>query len=203
MANITTVDYEAMPGQAARMRTTGQAMNSELTQIYEQVTNMRSNWYGKRYNELTVQFNNLIPTFNEMLKLVITEIPFALETIANNYAHVDGTSVAAPQQVSPQTISEISPDSSVGMRFITGEVENTRNTVVSKFQNTKEQMQEMSNILASVTWQSEASEAFRSRFNTLKSQIDSSIEEINKTFTNLMRQALDDMEATEKANTVQ
>ena len=81
MARISEVDYEAIPGQAAQMRSLGQALNSEMTTAYQSVAAMHESWYGIRYNALVKEFNNLIPIINEMLKLVVQEIPFALETI--------------------------------------------------------------------------------------------------------------------------
>ena len=132
-----------------------------------------------------------------------SKIPVYQKSIASNYARVDGTNVAAPQQISQQEISEISHDSSIGMRFITGDVENIRNQVETKFKSVMDHMNNMQTVLNGVTWESEASEAFRSRFATLKGQIDQAIEQINKSFVTLMNQTLEDMAATEQANTVQ
>ena len=54
-----------------------------------------------------------------------------------------------------------------------------------------------------VDWQSEASESFKARFAQLKSDILASFDNINNQFTKLMTQTQQDIEATEKANTVQ
>ena len=54
-----------------------------------------------------------------------------------------------------------------------------------------------------VEWQSEASESFKARFAQLKTNIIASFENINNEFTKLMTQTQQDIEATEKANTVQ
>ena len=48
MAKITTVDYEAIPGKAAQMRSQGQELNNQLTTVYQDVANMHNVWYGKR-----------------------------------------------------------------------------------------------------------------------------------------------------------
>ena len=83
MAKIDHVDYEAMPRQAKAMREYALELNNELRTAYSNVGEMHNSWYGVRYNELVKDFNELIPQVNDLLKLVVTEIPFAVETIAN------------------------------------------------------------------------------------------------------------------------
>ena len=56
---------------------------------------------------------------------------------------------------------------------------------------------------AQIQWQSEASDAFRSTFTRLKSQIISSFENIKSQFTNLMNQTQQDIQSAETSNTVQ
>ena len=89
MARIDHVDYEAMPRQAKAMREYALELNSELRAAYTNIGEMHNSWYGVRYNELVKDFNELIPQINDLLKLVVTEIPFAVETVANNYAQAD------------------------------------------------------------------------------------------------------------------
>ena len=66
MANITSVDYEAMPSQANQMRNYGQELNTELTNAYNSISEMHNSWYGKRYNSLVEQFNKMAPDINEL-----------------------------------------------------------------------------------------------------------------------------------------
>ena len=53
-----------------------------------------------------------------------------------------------------------------------------------------------------IKWQSEASEAFKARFMKLKKNIVDAFDSIENSFTKLMQQTLDDIQATENANTV-
>ena len=106
MARIMNVDYEAIPGKAQQMRSQGEELNTELTTAYQSITDMHNAWYGKRYNELVKSFNNIIPQINEMLQLVVGDIPFALETVANNYSQADkGSNVTSANNTAPKKIS--------------------------------------------------------------------------------------------------
>ena len=101
MARIDHVDYEAMPRQAKAMREYALELNSELRAAYTNIGEMHNSWYGVRYNELVKDFNELVPQVNDLLKLVVTDIPFAIETIANNYAQADkGQNVTSAEETS-------------------------------------------------------------------------------------------------------
>ena len=204
MAKIMTVDYEAIPGQASQMRSLGQTLNAELTNAYASITDMHAHWYGKRYNSLVQIFNNLIPQLDELLELVVGEIPFTLETIANNYSQADrGSNATSANKTAPNKIATIPISNDVGMRFLTQEVVAVQQSVSKNFKNSVDNMNAIENVYNGVTWQSEAADAFRARFQKLKSEIIASFEDINAQFTSLMTQTQEDIQNTESANTVQ
>ena len=204
MAQIMNVDYEAMPNQAKQMREYAKELNSTLKVAYSNVQEMHNSWYGMRYNELVKDFNELSPKLNKLLDLVVKEIPFALETIANNYAQADrGQNVTSAQETVPNIIEELPIMNDVGMRFITNDVANTQRIISEKFEASKDLMNKIEAEYAKVQWQSEASDSFKSRFAQLKSEIMASFDNINTQFVNLMNQTQQDIETTEKANTVQ
>ena len=119
MARIDHVDYEAMPRQAKAMREYALELNSELRAAYTNIGEMHNSWYGVRYNELVKDFNELIPQINDLLKLVVTEIPFAVETVANNYAQADkGQNVTSAEETSANNIENLPITNDVGMRFM-------------------------------------------------------------------------------------
>ena len=203
MAKIQNVDYEAMPKQAKQMRTYGQQLNTQMTNAYKSIENMHNSWYGKRYNELVKQFNNLTTQINEMLTLVVTDIPYALETVANNYSQADrGTNATSAQKTSHKKVTNLTIHNDVGMKFVTSNVESVQKSVSTNFKNAKDQMNKIQAEYTKIKWQSEASEAFKSKFNKLKQNIISSFENIESQFTKLMTQTKNDIEKTEKANTV-
>lgn len=204
MAKIQTVDYEKMPSEAKQMRQEGNVLNNEMTTAYNSVKEMHSSWYGKRYNELAKSFNNMIPQLNELLELVVREIPSTLETIANNYSQADrGQNATTVDNTSAKKIENITITEDVGMRFITSTVESVQQQVERNFQKSIEQMNKIESIFNQVTWESEAADAFRNKFNKLKSNIIESFNEIKSQFTKLMNQTKEDIQSAETANTVQ
>lgn len=204
MAKIDHVDYEAMPRQAKAMREYALELNNELRTAYSNVGEMHNSWYGVRYNELVKDFNELIPQVNDLLKLVVTEIPFAVETVANNYAQADkGQNVTSAEETSANNIENLPITNDVGMRFMTSDVANTQRNVSAKFDSSKELMNKIESEYNRVDWQSEASESFKARFEKLKNDILSAFDNINNEFSKLMTQTQEDIENTEKSNTVQ
>lgn len=203
MARIQNVDYEAIPGQAAQMRQIGQELNSQLTTAYSNITNMHSSWYGERYNSLVREFNKIIPQINELLELVVGQFPYTLEVIANNYSQADkGANVTSAQNTAPNKISDIPISNDVGMRFLTSEVQNIQSQVSSNLDNAKAKMDSIQSVYSQIQWQSEASEAFKSTFTRLKTQITESFENIKSQFTTLMNQTQEDIQSAESSNTV-
>ena len=203
MAKIQNVDYEAMPRNAKQMRSYGQQLNTEVTNAYNSVRDMRSSWYGKRYNELVKHFNNMIPQINEMLQLVVTDIPVTLEKVANNYSQADrGSNATTVENTTPKKITNIEIHNDVGMKFITANVQQVQTKVSNNFKNAKDQMNKISTEYNKVKWTSEASDAFKNKFNKLKTNITKSFEEIEQTFSKLMNQAKDDVQRSETSNTV-
>lgn len=204
MARIDHVDYEAMPRQAKAMREYALELNSELRAAYTNIGEMHNSWYGVRYNELVKDFNELIPQINDLLKLVVTEIPFAVETVANNYAQADkGQNVTSAEETSANNIENLPITNDVGMRFMTSDVANTQRNVSAKFDSSKELMNKIESEYNRVDWQSEASESFKARFEKLTNDILSAFDNINNEFSKLMTQTQEDIENTEKSNTVQ
>lgn len=204
MAKIMNVDYEAIPKQASSMRANGKELNSEISEAYTSIADMHNSWYGKRYNELVKAFNKIIPQVNELLELVVGEIPFTLETIANNYSQADqGKNATSAQKEAPKKITNIVESNDVGMKFLTSEVTSTQQKVSKNFQKAKEKMNTIESDYGKIKWQSEASEAFKAKFTKLKNEIINSFDDINKQFTQLMKQTTDDIQNAENSNTVQ
>lgn len=198
MANLMEVDYEAIPQFAKNIRSLGLELNNEVTKAYTSIGEMHGSWYGKRYNELVGLFNNLIPQINDILSLAVNEIPFALETVANNYSQADtGTNVVGAERTEPKVVSNLTVSNDVGMKFISEEVTNVKNSVSTNFKNAKSKMDEIERIFNQITWQSEAAESFRTKLTKLKQSIASSFEQIDTEFSKLMSQAIDDVQSVE------
>jgi len=204
MPNIMNVDYEAIPAIARQVRIHAQDLNTQMLEIYSNISEMHNSWYGIRYNTLVKDFNNIMPEINNLLDLVVTEIPYTLETIANNYALVDrGSKVTSAEKTTSRKLSTLVMPNDIGMKFLTNEVTSTKTKVSTNFKNAKEIMNSIENIYNRIQWQSEASEAFRSRFTKLKNNIVNAFDNLEVQFIKLMTQTVEDIQATENANTVQ
>ncbi len=203
MAKIQEVDYKAIPAKAKNMRAEGKALNKEMTNAYKSVADMHNSWYGKRYNDLVQGFNKMIPDINEMLKLVVQDIPYALETVANNYSQADtGSKATSASNEAASKITNLSTHNDVGMKFLTSNVEQLRSQVSKNFKNAKGQMDKIETAFKQIKWESEAASIFKQKFTSLKTKIASSFENIESQFTKLMQQAQQDIEKAEKANTL-
>ena len=204
MARIDRVDYVAMPGQAKKLREYALELNSELKAAYSNVAEMHNAGYGIRYNELVKDFNGLVEQINELLDLVVTKVPFTIETIANNYSKADkDQNVVSAEETAVNKIEELEITNDVGMRFMTEDVENTQRTISEKFEQSKELMNKIQAEYDRVDWESEASEAFKAKIKELKDSITMAFDNINDQFIKLMTKTQQDIENTEKANTVQ
>lgn len=203
MALIQNVDYLSIPAKANQMRGDGKSLNDEMTKAYATVAEMHEHWYGDRYNELVKIFNRMIPSLNELLKLVVTDFPVVLETVANNYSQVDrGTPAVAVNNELPKNITELPVIEDIGMRFITSSVVEERQKVQNNFVKAKELMNQIEVTYKTIQWESEAADAFKSRFTKLKNDIVISLDETNTQFGKLMEQTQQDIQSAENANTV-
>ena len=202
MANIW-VKYEELPTKAKSMREIGKQLNAELVKAYKSVDDMHAAWYGNRYNDLVKEFNAMIPQLNEVLNLLVGEIPFALETVANNYSQADkGSNVTSAVKEPPTRINEIAVRNDTGMKFETSNVANIQSSVSANFRNAREQMNNFASQYSQIEWKSDASARFTETFNRLKTNISASFENIEREFVRLMEKTQEDIQATESANTI-
>ena len=203
MALIQNVNYLEMPVHADSMRGYGRELNNEMLKVYETVKEMHEYWYGERYNELVKAFNKMIPNLKEVLKLVVTDFPITLETVANNYSQVDrGVPVVTVKNELPKDIEELALFNDTSMRFTTATVIDERQKIQAGFIKAKELMNEIELAYKLIQWESLAADAFKVKFTKLKNDITTSLDNINTQFAKLMEQTQLDMDNAENANTV-
>ena len=207
MAQIDSVNYVELATEAKRFREQGTRLNEELTKIYTRVRDMRKDWYGRRYNQLTIDFNNLAPAINKITNLVVCSIPDSMETIANNYSFVDrGSKIGDVNHTDATKMIIMEPTTEESMRFETAGVNECHTSVISSFTIVLDLMENISNMLyrlVEVVWISDSSRAYREKYNVLKNEVISAIENIKMEFDLLMKQTLEDLQRAENANTVQ
>lgn len=203
MADIRSVNYEQIPGKANEIQGQGRQLNSELSNAWNSVNDLRSTWHGKRYNTLISYFNNITDEVNSMLKLVICEIPEALGTVAKNYAMADGGSVAAVGAGTVNAISTMGDSDTTTMAYNSSNASDVQSSVSTNFSTAESLMNDIESTFASIDWESEAKNAFQQRISSLKGQITEALENIRTQFTTLMQESQSDIEGAESANTVQ
>lgn len=203
MTNIIKVNYETIPSLARQIRTYAQELNIEIINVYNDIADMHNYWHGQRYNVLSNEFNNIIPSINELLNLVVGELPYLLEIIANNYSYADkSTNVANAVKLQPKKVMALAVPKDIKMKFVTENVKTIKEKVSINFKNAKDKMNSIEATCNQIEWNSEAAEAFRMKFTKLKTNIVREFENIDTQFSNLMIQTMEDIQVLESSNIV-
>lgn len=203
MANITKVDYESLPGQASAIRSEGKSLKENLEGLFSEAQSMHNNWYGLRYNSFITELNSMVPTVNDILKLVIDEIPIALETVAKNYALADGASAKAVNEKEVPSIPAIESVTDVGLKYVSESVATNKTNIETKIKDSIENLSNIESIYSEIIWESEASQAFSSKFSALKSSIETALTAVQANLSKLMVAAEEDISNAEVNNTVE
>lgn len=203
MANITEVDYLALPGKASAIRSYGNSLKENLNQLFQESRSMHDNWYGIRYNSYITELNSMIPAINDVLRLVIDDIPVALETVARNYALADGEAPNTVNSKEMPVIESIESVTDTGLRFISEAVAGHKATIEGKIASALENLASIQTEYDSVVWSSEAATEFSTKFNSLKTSIESALNSVKTNLSKLMAAAEEDISNAEVHNTVQ
>ncbi len=202
MSSEVRVDYENMPSQSDNIRNTALELNGRLTAVYQKVTEMHAHWYGKRYNELVTKFNELAPQLNQFLEVIVAEVPYMFEGIANNFSEVDiQQNIATARKESYKKIEEIPVIDDVGMRYIQEEVANVQTEILSDFTSAKELMDSMQKTVQQIVLECDGADEFRSQFRILTDTFKQVLDNVETQFTELMNKDREQIENAEKANT--
>lgn len=196
------VNYKEMPAKATQMQNLGRSLNGELSAAWTSVNDLRSTWYGVRYNSLISLFNKVTDSVNKILSLVVVTIPEQLGTIAKNYSVVDGDPVAAVEPGSVNAIEAIADSDTTKMSYEEGPASEVRASVSNNFNAAKGYMEDIMNTFNTIDWISDARDNYQTQLTSLKSEIVGALDGINSQFTTLMQEASADMQAAENANNV-
>lgn len=202
MANITQVDYEGLPTQAGLIRTEGKNLYDNLKKLFQEAQNMHSNWYGIRYNSFITELNSMIPAVNDILRLVVDDIPIALETVAKNYALADGAAPKAVNEKELPTVEAVESVTDVGLRFVSTSVATNKTNIETYISNSVQNLSTIQTYWSEVVWESDAATAFGTKFETLKSSIENALNSVKSNLTKLMAAAEEDISLAESNNTV-
>lgn len=202
-ARIDEVDYRGFPTVAKGMRSDAEKMNKEVIELYNTLKEMKKDWYGPRYDQLVKGFNKMIPDFDNMLKLTVTQVPASLEKIANNYAKVDiGAAITTAVEKATKKITNVALSAKKTLRFEDSAVEAKKQQMEKKLDEVNKLMNSIEAKYNKLNWKSDASDEFKKTFKKLKTNIVKNTTAIKKDFKKLMEQSATDMRKAEQANNV-
>ena len=198
------VDYEDLARKAKKIREQANQINLELSKAYESIGGMHSVWYGQLYNDLCVAFNNITGSLNQLLSLVVSDIPYALEIAANNYSSADrnGQKVTSAVHTEPKKIINVPIIKDIGMDYTESKVEPIRQKVITNLKSVKDRMNDIQVTYNTINWRSDASEAFATKLKKFKNEIDEYIQQIEGDFQKFMSQAAQTISTADKKSTV-
>lgn len=200
---IEEVDYRGFPRIAKDMRENAIKLNKQINMAYSTVGAMQKNWYGPRYDDLVKIFNKMIPNFERILKLTVTDFPYTLEIIANNYSTVDtGKKVTTAEKTAIKKIEKIAPSGKTTFRFMEENVKTNQNDIYKDFEKILGFINSIEASYKKLNWVSASAKEFEMKFTRLKNDISNSVEDTKKEFKKLMDQTIADVARFEKANKV-
>lgn len=200
---IEEVDYNGFPRIAKAMREDAIKLNKEVTMAYATVGVMGKNWYGPRYDDLVKIFNKMIPDFENILKLTVTDFPYTLELVANNYSTVDtGKKVTSAEKTPIQKIQNISLSGKTTFRFMEENVKTNQTDINKNFDRILGFIDSIEANYKKLNWVSAAAKEFEMKFNRLKNDISTKVSDTKVQFKKLMDQTVEDIQRSESANTV-
>lgn len=203
MSLALKVDYENMPNQSNNIRNIALEINNKLLYIYQKVSEMHTHWYGKRYNELVTRFNELAPQLNQFLEVIVSEVPYIFEEIANKFSEIDiQQKVGTERKESYQKIEEITIINDIGMKYSQNEVATYQAEIITAIQSTKELMDSMQNVEEQIILQCDGADEFRTQFKTLANSFKQVLDNVEKQFRELMDKDRELIENAEKNNTI-
>lgn len=201
MDNYIKIDYESMPAQSKSIRNSAVELNNRILEVYRKIAEMHVCWYGERYNELVTKFNVLVPQLNQFLNVIVGEVPYMFEQIANTISDVDiQQNVAVPQKDSIQKLNELPIIDDVGMRYISKEVDEISTSIMQLLQQAGDIMEGIKRTVDNISLECEGSAEFKNGFAGLNNAFQFVIGNVETQFTELMKADREIMEKAEKEN---
>jgi uncharacterized protein YukE len=195
------VDYRSFPSAVSSIRSHASDLNSDFKSVFSKIENMHSEWQGDRYASLCTKFNGIVPEVNDILELVVTEIPFTLESIANNYEAADTeTTAAVAKSESPDKVNELTIPNKEPLYVEATSIENVRSSVSDCLDEAQNRITSIEGIVDGLLWEGKAADNCKSKLKTLKNSLIKSFEELKVDFESLMKTAVEEFNKAEEAN---
>lgn len=198
------VDYENIPSKAKKIREDARQINSKLLDVYSQLENMQNSWRGTKYEELIKKYTTLIPTFNESLEVIVTEIPYMFETIANEFSNIDiQKNITTAQRDVPNKISEIKIAEQKDLKYIMADVEKAQNAIIADFNEINNLLENIGTTIGQIQIDITAMTEFSSYMKKFIIKYKELINDNFKQFSSYMEEVKNTMQLVEKNNTIQ
>ena len=197
-------DYNSMSKLAQEIRDEGKLINNSLITAYNEVKSMydASEWRGISYNELVGDFQKISPDLEEILKIVVQNVPYALETVANNYSVADsGSKVKPAVNEPPKKLPTLILGQTKYMQYEEGKIATRADKICKELDSVINRIDSIDAKFGKIQWEGIAADAFKVKFKNLKNKTKSALESIRKQFKQIIDTRKENMRRTEKANT--
>lgn len=204
-ANIKRADYRVIAKNAKNIRTKGQTLNINITNMYSELnTTLKNSWNGKRYNELVKVFNSIRPTINNILTAVIDEIPYNLQIAANNYSNVDaGYSITSAKHEQIRKINDLEKsDEKNGIMLLSAQVRASEKKVSRNIEDANSKIDEIVGIFDSTPWESKAASDFKELLHKESKNIKKAFNDIQSIISTRMTKAAAAADEAERKTSV-
>lgn len=204
-AKIKQANYGIIARQAKDMRKKGQTLNINFTNIHSELdTTLKNGWSGKRYNKLAQIFNKIVPTLNTALNVIVDEIPYNLQLVANNYSQADADyNCTTATHEAPRKIKELGKtDENDNIKLLSAQVRASEKKVSRNIEDAIVKLNEIVKLFDGIAWQSEARERFKENLHKYQNDIKKTFEEIQTIISTYMTKAATKADAAESANTI-
>ena len=202
--SIGNADYRQFPTFAKDMRDKGIEIKRKCLDIRRNFAEeLHKCWRGNLYNDLITIFNEMIPEFESIMKLLIETIPEQIEIVANNYSVTDAGERATT--VGGEIAGKIDPIPIVQevLSFDQVDAETIRKIIISDFSTISGFISQYLAIFHSMPWESDAQAKFNADINAKKDSLDRLTSQMQNAFAQYMQQASDALANAERHNTIQ
>ena len=196
-----SVSPSSLVTTAKKIRKNGQEVNQLFIEIFQLVDNMHQDWQGESYQKVRRDFNTLVVSINKIDKFIVEEIPTTLEKVANRFSNADEkgdiTKVGTDTAINV-TMLLASKDS--GLRFIPNKVDDTKNLLVEKFEQAKEEITKIIKLMMEIGWSDNSQVVFTKVFEIVTLNTTNSFNEVIQKLNRHIKEQITAMEKLESAN---
>lgn len=140
MAKIEEIDYDQIIAKASAIARFANHMQEEVKKAFQEIEQMRENWFGYSYDNFINTVNMSVNGFNKIFEVTVSDIPHEIAAKARSYAAANQTTVSNSlvEQTALMLTDLERTNKGSKLRFRTEEVETHRTNIKKYFDNAKE-----------------------------------------------------------------